>query len=184
VTQLNLMDADTDQPVAGHAPLAAGATIDLASLPSRNLTVVAVTSPSTVGSVRFEFDGNANYRVENAAPYALQGDNAGDLAPAPLGAGQHSVTAVAYSAAGATGTAGAPLTRVFTLIDSAPAPSPGSDPVPTPSPGAPAPAAAGPGPDGIQWLRDLCGAGTAGSPSWAWALAGAILAGAVARRRR
>jgi hypothetical protein len=56
VTGLTLINADTDQPIAGFNPIAANATLDLATLPTRRLNVRANTSPTTVGSVKFALD--------------------------------------------------------------------------------------------------------------------------------
>jgi CubicO group peptidase (beta-lactamase class C family) len=114
VTGFTLVNADTD---ADLGALADGATLNLAALPTRRLNVRATTSPSTVGSVRFAYDGNAAYRVENAAPYALAGDSAGDYAPWTPTIGSHSLTATPYGQAGAGGTAGASRTVGFTVVD-------------------------------------------------------------------
>ncbi|MEX0330413.1 MAG: DUF5060 domain-containing protein [Puniceicoccaceae bacterium] len=114
---LRLMDADKDLPILGFVPLKDGAEIDLGELNTYNLNIEAVTS-GTVGSVRFELDGNANFRTESVAPYALGGDNAGDFLPWTPAPGEHTVTAVAYSEANATGTPSVPLTINFTVSDS------------------------------------------------------------------
>jgi len=57
--------------------LADGGTINLAT-DGASLNVRAETTPATVGSVRFGLDGNANFRTESTAPYALGGDTSGD----------------------------------------------------------------------------------------------------------
>ena len=117
VASFTLIDADTDQPIAGFDPIASGATINLATLPSRQLNIRANTSPATVGSVRFGFDGNANFRTDNGAPYSLAGDDAsGYLAWTPTVA-THTVTATPYSAADAGGTAGTARTLSFKVTD-------------------------------------------------------------------
>ena len=77
VVSFSLINADTDQPISGFDPLTPGATLNFATLPTSNLNIRANTSPSTVGSVRFGLDGNANYRTETAAPYSLGGDVSG-----------------------------------------------------------------------------------------------------------
>ena len=63
-----MINAETNQPIAGYDPIASGANINLATLPTRNVNVRANTSPAAVGSVRFGWDGNANYRTDDAAP--------------------------------------------------------------------------------------------------------------------
>ncbi|MCB2378412.1 PQQ-dependent sugar dehydrogenase [Hymenobacter sp. BT635] len=118
VTSFTLLDADTDQPIAGYDPLPAGAVLNLATLPSRNLSIRANTNPATVGSVRFAYDGNANFRTENTPPYALAGDNGPtDYLPWTPTVGSHTLTATPYTATAATGTAGQALTVAFTVTD-------------------------------------------------------------------
>ncbi|UOQ73010.1 PQQ-dependent sugar dehydrogenase [Hymenobacter cellulosilyticus] len=120
VTSFTLFNADTDQPIAGYDPLPAGATLNLATLPSRNLNIRANTNPATVGSVRFAYDANANFRTENSVPYALAGDNGPtDYLPWTPTVGNHTLTATPYTATGATGTAGQALTVAFTVTDAA-----------------------------------------------------------------
>ena len=118
VASLSLMNADTNQPIAGYSPLPNGTTLDLAALPTRNLNIRANTSPATVGSVRFALDSNAAYATDSAAPYALAGDSSGNYAAWKPAVGSHSVNATPYSAA----TRAAPperLTVAFTVEDSA-----------------------------------------------------------------
>jgi hypothetical protein len=119
VTSFTLINADTDQPIAGYNPLPNGTTLNLATLPTRNLNLVANTSPSIVGSVRFAVDGNSNFRTESDAPYTLAGDANGDYAAWTLALGSHVVTATPFSSSGGGGTAGTSLSRQFTIIDDA-----------------------------------------------------------------
>src|SRR4051812_37043319 len=78
VTSLTLINADSDQPVTGFN-LVQGATIDLAAT-GRRLNIRADVIGTPVGSVRFNFDGNPAYRIENGAPYALATDTGGNYA--------------------------------------------------------------------------------------------------------
>jgi hypothetical protein len=117
VTSLALINADTDQPIAGYNPIAEGATLNLNTLPTRNLNIRANTNPGTVGSVRFAYDGNSNYRTENQGPYALAGDTSGDYHAWTPTLGSKTLTATPYTGASAGGTAGTALTRHFTVID-------------------------------------------------------------------
>jgi hypothetical protein len=123
VTSVTLVNADTDQPVAGFDPLQGGATLNLGTLPSRNLNVRANTNPATVGSVVFGYDGNGAYRTESTAPYALAGDTSGNYNAWTPTVGSHTVTATPYDAAGGAGSAGASLTVTFTVIDDPSTPS-------------------------------------------------------------
>jgi hypothetical protein len=118
VTSLTLINANTNQPIAAFDPLEDGAVLDLSTLPTRDLNIRANTSPATVGSVRFEFDGDVNFQIENVSPYALRGDTGGDYNAWTPGVGSHTVTATPYSGSGASGTAGASLTTEFTVTDS------------------------------------------------------------------
>jgi List-Bact-rpt repeat protein len=118
VVSLTLINADTDAPIPGYDPLPNGATLNLATLPTRRLNIRANTSPSTVGSVRFGYDAIASYRVENVAPYALVGDNPGpDYNAWTPSLGTHSVTATPYTQASAGGTRGTAKTQSFTVVD-------------------------------------------------------------------
>ena len=117
------MNADTNQPIAGYSPLASGATLNLATLPTRHLNIRANTSPATVGSVRFALDGNSNYRTETEPPYALAGDTSADYWPWTPAVGSHTLTVTPYSGAGGKGTAGKALPSTFTVSDAAGTPA-------------------------------------------------------------
>ena len=119
VTSFTLINADTDQPIAGFDPLPDAATLNLATLPTRNLSVRVNTAPATVGSVRFAYDSTANYRTENYIPYTIAGDanNGTDYLPWTPSVGNHTLTATPYSGSNASGTAGTARTITFTVTD-------------------------------------------------------------------
>ncbi len=117
VTSLTLINANTDQPIAGYDPIPNGATLNLATLPTTSLSVRANTSPATVGSVRFAYDNNSAYRVENTAPYAIAGDASGDYNAWTPTVGSHTLTVTPYTAVNNTGTAGTPLSITFTVTN-------------------------------------------------------------------
>ena len=117
VISFTLINADTDQPIATFNPLNNGATLNLATLPTRNLNIRANTSPATVGSVRFGLNGKSNYRTDNSAPYALGGDNNGNYSTWKPSLGTHTLTARPYTRSDAGGTAGTALTITFTVTD-------------------------------------------------------------------
>lgn len=122
VTHFTLINADTDQPISGFDPLQNGAILNLGGLPTRNLSIRADTDPPGVGSVRFEYDGDKDYRIENAAPYCIAGDGpGGDYLPWTPAVGTHSLRAVPYTGADAAGTAGEGLTIAFSVVDLPPA---------------------------------------------------------------
>jgi len=115
VSSFTLINADTNQPVSGYDPIANGAVINTSSIGTTHVNVRANTQPSTVGSVRFGLDTNANFRIENSAPYSLFGDNNGKYYAGSFSSGQHSLTGTPYSAASAKGTSGTALTISFTV---------------------------------------------------------------------
>ena len=120
VTGLALINADTDQPVTSMPSLTDGAVIDFSRLPTRNLNVVAnVGTTVPAESVRFGYDSNASYRVENGRPYAFASDNAGDYFAWTPAVGAHTIRATAFTGDGATGTAGNTLSVRFTVTNGA-----------------------------------------------------------------
>ncbi|HYG76519.1 MAG TPA: Ig-like domain-containing protein [Planctomycetota bacterium] len=114
VVSLTLINADTDQDMF---TLTSGTTLNLATLPTRNLNVRANTNPAIVGSVRFGYDGNANYRTESGAPYAFASDNAGNYFNWTPTLGAHTITATPFTGGGGGGTPGTALVVSFTVID-------------------------------------------------------------------
>ncbi|UOQ68634.1 PKD domain-containing protein [Hymenobacter volaticus] len=117
VVSFSLINADSDQPLL---TLAAGQVLNLAALPTRNLNIRANTNPTTVGSVQFALSGAATQnRTETAAPYALFADASGDYYAWTPPVGSYTLQATPYTGAGATGTAGTPLTLSFSVVDQA-----------------------------------------------------------------
>ncbi|MCI0568248.1 MAG: hypothetical protein L0Z52_08690, partial [Acidobacteria bacterium] len=123
VTSFTLINADSDLPIASFDPLAGGAVLNLATLPTQNLNVRANTSPATVGSVVFGLDGNPAFRIESGAPYALAGDVSGNYNAWTPSLGSHALTGTAWTSAGGTGTPGPPLTINFTVVNQASIPN-------------------------------------------------------------
>ena len=118
VTALVLINADTGQPIPGFAPLTTGSVLNLATLPTRRLSVRADTSPSLVGSVKFGLDGNTSYQNENSAPYSLTGNTpGGGYNPWTPSVGQHALTATPYTLKNGGGTAGTSMAVFFEVID-------------------------------------------------------------------
>ena len=116
ITSFTLINADTDQAIR---TIGDGDTINLASLPTTNLNIRANTNAGPIESVRFGFDGNNNYRVENLAPYALFSDQAGNYHAGTLGVGSHTLSATPFAADNASGSQGVPLSIAFSVINSA-----------------------------------------------------------------
>jgi uncharacterized repeat protein (TIGR02543 family) len=105
-------DSNTDIQV-----IAAGATLNLATLATRNLNIRATTNPATVGSVVFALRGTQTQnQTETAAPYSLFGDNgAGKYTSWTPAVGSYSLTATPYTAGSGNGTAGTPLVISFSV---------------------------------------------------------------------
>jgi hypothetical protein len=121
VSSFTLIDAEADKDIRA---VVNGEEINLAQLPSRRLSIRVNTSPATVGSVKMVLRHNGQVTktyTDNAAPYALHGDNgAGDYYASiwsPPATGAYTLEATPYSGANASGTAGTPLTISFTIVD-------------------------------------------------------------------
>lgn len=100
VRSFTLIDADRDAPIAGYDPIAPGAVIDLAALPTRNLNLRADVT-GVVQAVRFRVDGRP-VNLERVPPFALAGDLSRDYNAWKLAPGAHLVEVVAFLDAKAT----------------------------------------------------------------------------------
>jgi N-acetylneuraminic acid mutarotase len=121
VASLTLINADTD---ADIGPMTDGMVINFAQLGTRNLSVRANTSPAKVGSVRFGYDGAANYRTETYAPYTIAGDSFNtqviDYYPWTPSVGAHTLTVTAFTGASGSGSASNAYVVRFTVIEQSP----------------------------------------------------------------
>ncbi|GAB3163293.1 PKD domain-containing protein [Telluribacter humicola] len=117
VASFTLINADTDQPIRDLVP---NDVLNLATLSTKNLNIRAITSPSTVGSVKFVLSGTQSWTLtESVAPYAMTGDNSGNYNAWTPAVGDYSLTATPYTGASAGGTTGNQLTIGFTVINQA-----------------------------------------------------------------
>ena len=118
VTGLTLIDARTEQPIAS-ASLAPGALIDLGAVGHR-LSIRADLSSGTVGSVRFNLDGNPDFQIDNAAPYDIGGDKAHGTKFLPWlpTVGMHTLITTPYAGKNGTGQIGQSYITLFNVIDS------------------------------------------------------------------
>ncbi|WP_265991489.1 putative Ig domain-containing protein [Larkinella insperata] len=118
VVSFSLMNASNEQEIK---EMSNGETINLATLPSRNLNIRINTNVGAVGSVRMVLSGKqSRTQTDNGLPYALFGDVNGNFNNWTPATGSYTLTATPYTASGAAGTAGTPLTLSFTVIDQAP----------------------------------------------------------------
>lgn len=123
VVSFSLVSTASGQPISGFDPIPNGATINVAELPTKQVSFRANTSPATVGSVRFGIDSISNYLTDNSAPYTLSADFSNTTG----WVGSHTLKGTPYSGSNASGTTGTALTLTFTLTNTAP-------PTPTPVP--------------------------------------------------
>jgi hypothetical protein len=94
-----------------------GMTLDLSDYDVNNIFLTAYTNPNVVGSVRFTVDGVTNYRMENQAPYTLEGaDNATNYMTW-FTAGTHTLTVTPYTGTNGGGTAGTAITVTITIVN-------------------------------------------------------------------
>lgn len=116
LSDFTLVNADNGQDIK---QLVDGETIDLSSQPTRNLSIRANASSTTVGSVAFSLTGGQKLNTtDDTAPYTLFGDKSGSYVPwQAIAAGSYTVKATPYSASAGGGTAGSALTTTFTIAD-------------------------------------------------------------------
>lgn len=113
VASFKLVNSTTDQDIV---EIKDGAVIDLSNANAQFVTVRADTIPPQVGSVRFELNGRV-VRLENAPPYALEGDTPpGDYLAARLNPGIYTLRAVPFTLPGAQGIEGQALEITFELV--------------------------------------------------------------------
>lgn len=141
ITSFSLIDATKGNKVVGYHSIDTGNVLDLAKLPSK-LNIAA--NLNGTAAVRFDWDGKKMYRIEQFAPYALAGDNAGQFRSMNLTVGTH--TLVGHAIDKNTGAVLSSLGITFHVINSAsggsssnnsgkPASTDGnSQPTPAPSP--------------------------------------------------
>ncbi|WP_378015830.1 InlB B-repeat-containing protein [Adhaeribacter terreus] len=116
VTGFELINASSDQPIQS---LVSGAVLNLATLPTRKLNIRALTNPTTVGSVGFNLSGQqTKTRSDDSGPiYSLQGDKNGNYSNWTPPGGNYTLTARTYTGSNGSGTASAPTTITFSVID-------------------------------------------------------------------
>ncbi|MDX2303580.1 MAG: DUF5060 domain-containing protein [Microscillaceae bacterium] len=113
VTNFTLVNADNEQDIG---LLTNGGLINLATLPTNNLNIRVNTNPAVVGSVSINLNNGSILRIENAAPYALEGDDNGNYRPWIPALGAYNLKARAYSQGQALGQAGPEVSINFTVI--------------------------------------------------------------------
>ncbi|MBC7396485.1 MAG: hypothetical protein H7333_03495 [Bdellovibrionales bacterium] len=126
IPSLSLINSSTNftqalDGVSGHsAILTDGSVIYLGSTGTK-LNIRADIAGA--GSVRFGFDGQTNFHIENVSPYAFAGDSNGIYNAWTPVVGAHVMTVTAYSGADGSGTTSQTLTVHFS-VSSAVSPNP------------------------------------------------------------
>ncbi len=105
VNRVMLVNADTNQDIQ---TLADGDVLDMTSLPANLGVRVDVTE--NIGSVMFDMNGVSSYRLENSAPYSLNGDTNGIPNAVAFNEGENTISATPYSNPGGSGVAGDTMT--------------------------------------------------------------------------
>jgi hypothetical protein len=113
VTGFVLVQAGTKNDIM---PITNGAVINKSQAGSFSVRAQLCQSP--VGSVKF-FVNNAQTQTENAAPYAIAGDNSGTYFAWNPSAGNYSIQAIPYSQSGGGGMAGTSFTINISVINAA-----------------------------------------------------------------
>lgn len=116
IQDFTLINADNDQPIA---TLSNGDVLNLATLPSTHLNILATTNPSKIGSVQFNLTGTqTRSTVESGWPYTLFGDDGnGDYYSWTPTVGNYTLKATPFTSSGAKGTAGTSKTVSFSVTN-------------------------------------------------------------------
>ena len=112
ITSFELVNAQTGADIKA---IPNGANINVSSLPQTCLNIRANTSPTSVGSVVFNYDGNASYHSENYIPYYIGGKTNNNPSCWTLATGNHTLIATPHSSSNGGGTIGNSLNISFTV---------------------------------------------------------------------
>jgi PKD repeat protein len=119
VASFSLINADTNEVIADFDSLGDGVTLNLATLPTRNLNIRANLAGDAGGSVVFSLNGGAT-RVENAIPFAMMSDTNGDFFNWTPSTGSYTLVATPYTRDHAKGLAGEGRTLTFNVVNRSP----------------------------------------------------------------
>ncbi len=103
ISAFKIINNSTGATLSGYSWLTANTTIKLSSLPTKNISVVAIASSNTE-SVKFNTFGTTI--IENTAPYNALGDPSGKHISWSAKYGSFTFSATPFTANNATGTAG------------------------------------------------------------------------------
>ncbi|MEM9077708.1 MAG: choice-of-anchor D domain-containing protein [Bacteroidota bacterium] len=97
----SLIDADTNTPIV---VIEDGDVIDIGQFQTTNFSIEAIAEGIEVGSIVFDFNGEAGFRTESFVPYALGSDNGGDFIPVNIPLGTNNLVASGFSQSNGQGT--------------------------------------------------------------------------------
>lgn len=110
----SLVDAENDEILM---PLTEGMVIDVATLPTTDLSIVALATDDT-GSVLLELSGELSFsQTENIVPYALFGDSSSNFNGNVFPVGDYTISATAFSGSNLGGETGISLAVNFSVVD-------------------------------------------------------------------
>ncbi|MEO0513827.1 MAG: right-handed parallel beta-helix repeat-containing protein [Planctomycetota bacterium] len=106
ISSFSVIEVKTGQPISGYETVTGLVEIPIDDLPTSGISIRANVD-GDVESVRFGYNGKANYSIENNAPYAIAGNGSNNLYEAwEVGEGEHHVSAIPYASNRATGKQG------------------------------------------------------------------------------
>ncbi|MGB3775561.1 MAG: T9SS type A sorting domain-containing protein, partial [Leeuwenhoekiella sp.] len=114
VLGFDLYDAVLDTKIMD---LVDGSIIDLGTLDRNSLSVLAITMPDFIGSLKIQMEGPINImRIENNRPYTLFANNSNNFFGREFPKGNYKLMATPFTLANAQGTAGIPLEINFEVV--------------------------------------------------------------------
>jgi hypothetical protein len=132
ISGLYLVDANTNLPIR---LLRNDSVINVAFKVTSHFNIEARTTNGTVGSVKFGYQSNPDFRTESYPPYAFCGDKEAKYYLCDvLVKGKHKITATPFLNPLSKGPAGAPFQVTFSIIDSPSTPTKAPIKAPTKSP--------------------------------------------------
>jgi hypothetical protein len=115
IESFTLINADNNDAIPAFDPIPEGAVLDVAKLPTRNLSIRVNANPMSPDQVKIAYGGNKSYHVDSNYPFAFTAEKNGNYAAWKLALGAHAITATPV----VKGVAGTPLTVNFRLVDAA-----------------------------------------------------------------
>jgi hypothetical protein len=116
VESFTIINTQANRPLAGFEKVTGEVTLDLGKLRVPGINVVANLSGGSAGSVRFALNGDSNYRTENTAPYAIEGDTGGQYGAWKPGPGTYTIVAKPFARRNAAGPQGKALTLRLKIV--------------------------------------------------------------------